>query len=920
MKFLDATSKLSVQKAKCHCEGIFGIKIRFGVQPIDYLTYEAADEDIRQILISAVQSTTGDSESYKTWNAADISIGSDENKNGEIVTYRDERNMFSTDVQKCLVKYNQSTLQPVPEEICRHPDFKQVFGNTVPHSAELVDSTNLHSVEVVKGNFLIEAWKDLAAGEHMFLPGCPKSAYKVQEPKVIETKNHPYKGDAEIKGTVSFNNVDCFFITFDPKCETKEFYANLEIEVVKNDGEVQSFKYTGNEYPKDPVKIFGNKLTYDFSSITDNDDEYWGIRFTVTPLNQMKFDKPFTFNKVKYGGSEERIYKYDKESPGDIPWLSSVLDPVMHAELTDDKDPRKIKWMKFQNGDMKDELLAKDMTFLLPVEEVSPDIAVVTILALPPRLDWWMMVKVSKIYQYVEVYNINAFGRRGYPSLVYTSDFRVSLAGMPVKTTQNGQKMHFPPSSITRFSAGNFFTPSFGGNNVLITDQNNGEDGLGPRTYLLPETTNGTVPCAISESFDFWELKRTGNWKGHRRVQKILNEKGEYIDFVDSYYDYDLEVRGSGGSTAIVRKDTDPVTLTYSGRRLVNLAESKLKASTDIVRLLTQIESLSHILAWSTSGDYENAFDDNNLMPDLIELPRLRVSFSVAYLDDGNVRLYVVDSGGKYVMSEQENEVNPQLLKGIPCSLLLTHASSTIHILVPNYPMVRPAISFCPFTVSTVPDMFNMEWQYSCHARYFLYEVHPCDQFVTFNSIGATLYWAFLKLLHREYIDAYTTIVSCGTDMRLSWTEHTLLKYFKNCDDDHHPNAHACRLKLRLVLKHSPIFPDDWPIIKDHEGDSSPLADEYSSYITKRSHVSLACRLSHLEETILNDYIVENELSKGNTEHKTRISLINKIETSTEPMDGEYDVYYYSQKNGGWCFASGMLSYSNGCEKNDEKT
>ena len=55
---------------------------------IDYLTYEAADEDIRQILISAVQSTTGDSESYKMWNAADISIGSDENKNGEIVTYQ----------------------------------------------------------------------------------------------------------------------------------------------------------------------------------------------------------------------------------------------------------------------------------------------------------------------------------------------------------------------------------------------------------------------------------------------------------------------------------------------------------------------------------------------------------------------------------------------------------------------------------------------------------------------------------------------------------------------------------------------------------------------------------------------------------------------------------------------------------------
>jgi len=40
MKLLDAKSKIRVQKAKCHCEGIFGIKVRFGNQPFDYLTYE----------------------------------------------------------------------------------------------------------------------------------------------------------------------------------------------------------------------------------------------------------------------------------------------------------------------------------------------------------------------------------------------------------------------------------------------------------------------------------------------------------------------------------------------------------------------------------------------------------------------------------------------------------------------------------------------------------------------------------------------------------------------------------------------------------------------------------------------------------------------------------------------------------------
>ena len=56
--------------------------------------------------------------------------------------------------------------------------------------------------------------------------------------------------------------------------------------------------------------------------------------------------------------------------------------------------------------------------------------------------------------------------------------------------------------------------------------------------------------------------------------------------------------------------------------------------------------------------------------------------------------------------------------------------------------------------------------------------------------------------MHREYIDAFQAIVSCGTDMRLTWSEFTMLSYFKACEDDHHPNAHACLLKLRLVLQY----------------------------------------------------------------------------------------------------------------------
>ena len=243
---------------------------------IDFLTYEASDEDARKILISAVQSTTGDAHSYTTWDSPDLDIGSDENENGEIIVYRDGRNIFSVDVQKFLVEYNQSTLQPVPEEICRHSDFKQVFQDTVPHSAELVDATNLHSVKVVNGNFLVEAWGDIAAGDIMNIPGCPQSANKVEEPKIIETAHHPYAHDADINGTVKFDDkVACMFVTFDPNCRTREFYAKLQIIGRANNGKPQSFEFHGDKFPQKAFKVYGNKIHYKFQSVGGNDDESW---------------------------------------------------------------------------------------------------------------------------------------------------------------------------------------------------------------------------------------------------------------------------------------------------------------------------------------------------------------------------------------------------------------------------------------------------------------------------------------------------------------------------------------------------------------------------------------------------------------------------------------------------------------------
>ena len=115
------------------------------------------------------------------------------------------------------------------------------------------------------------------------------------------------------------------FVTFDPKCRTREFYAKLQIIGRANNGKPQSFEFHGDKFPQKAFKVYGNKIQYKFQSVGGNDDESWGFRFTVAPLNEIDLDEPFDFNGIAYGGCNDRIYKYDKTSPTDIPWLARFL-------------------------------------------------------------------------------------------------------------------------------------------------------------------------------------------------------------------------------------------------------------------------------------------------------------------------------------------------------------------------------------------------------------------------------------------------------------------------------------------------------------------------------------------------------------------------------------------------------------------
>jgi hypothetical protein len=894
------------------------------------LLQNESTENIQHMLLNAIQVTTNDIKSYHEWK---VNSAIDENcvtnQLNQVTTYVDGSNTFYIDVQNSRLSYQSATFSPVPESITRLSDFKNYFKNVVPNCAKLIKGSYFESVLVSKGNLLLESWEYMPSGGELEILGTPSTSKEIDgggdSKEIVWETKHPYKDREDQKKTFFMKGAPALIVSFSPLSATEEHYDTLNI--FDKNGKKKTL--SGKKAFQQIYEFNGDTIKIKWASDSGG-KEYWGIKMTVKCQSAIDTDSIYYYGGIKYGG-HDRTWKYETSAPNDCSWIEPIMNPIIHDCFT--KDPKrgrgKIRWIKY-NTEPNVQVEASETFLLLPSHPLTAKDLTVTLLMVTPKQDIWKIVTCNKLYHCAEVYDIDLFGRRGYPKLCYSSDSRFSIGRL--SPDKHAEPLLFPPSSITRFAIGDVKNGITGGKDVVITDQNEGEDGLGPRMLLPGRVTNGIVPGALSESFDFWELKNSGDWIGNKKKLTRQTQKGDVVPYVDAFYDYNVEVRfiKQGLTTAVVRTDVNPITLQETGRRLINLAVSNDKSSLEIVRLLTQIESLSHILAWSKSiENYEDSFSDENLIPDIIDCPRLRARFSVCRNDDGSIRLYLVDSGGKYAMMDQLNSgVNSNLLAGIPSRLILGRSSGNIYIMLPNCPLIRPEIAFCPFTTSTRTDMADPIWHYSCNSRYYLYEVHPSDTFVLFNSIGATLYWAFLKLLHREYIDAYQAIVSCGTDMRLTWSEFTMLSYFKSCDKDHHPNAHACRLKLRLALQYSPI--KKWPVCENGgAGGKSPFASNYSSYLTKRRHVSLACRLTQNEEMIIMTMLEEAKVRKivKNPDLQSRKSLIDYVRKEEAAARGEtkmsstdkYKVTYSGQNNGGADYKRKAVNIINSKGENCDK-
>ncbi|KAH9261268.1 hypothetical protein BASA81_000972 [Batrachochytrium salamandrivorans] len=219
-----------------------------------------------------------------------------------------------------------------------------------------------------------------------------------------------------------------------------------------------------------------------------------------------------------------------------------------------------------------------------------------------------------------------------------------------------------------------------------------------------------------------------------------------------------------------------------------------------LMKTLCRIENLSNICVWTKASNLatwlHSAEPQVGVPPiDLVELPRLKLSFTCRK-----------DHGGE------------------------------TSVLVPVACLRRPVISNQPFSTWLVLDRANVEWHNALSQRYFLYPVHVSLSFLMSKGIDSGLYLLLLRFFHRDYLQVFRLADSIATDTAFSPAGLGIFHALALANDDFHPDAHACRLKISLVTMDSGVkLPWD-------------LTLQMCRYVTKLSHVSAGCRISLEEE------------------------------------------------------------------------
>ena len=473
----------------------------------------------------------------------------------------------------------------------------------------------------------------------------------------------------------------------------------------------------------------------------------------------------------------------------------------------------------------------------------------------------------------LHVFGMVSHGRRWQRSLEYTSDTARSLGHLPhgITLLLSHPRPHWHAGQVASCTP-----PS---TSLVITRSVSSPSGLLTQRFVPSSHLQGILPFALLLQYNFWQ-HRDGSISAQRR-------EGDVQFPIDSSDELSVNIFPHGGA-AVKRIPLDRLGTPQPHRArwlISSLLMPHTGALAGLLSLLERVEDHAHILLWSQSGpdseedgseDAENADDDGEgsaeeaadddmdddheqrhsatvagaakkagwkeeMDIELIELPRLRLSFSVVRDASGKAALRSIEHSGLH-LGWIECERLATLLCGLPHALLLLNDAGDISVLLSALcKPCRLARADEPLYSQLILARHAPGWsQHLTMSRHYLYDVHRSRSYLKPPSLAASLYLLVLRWLARDFASAFALAPSCVTDAALTPEEASLWSLLADFAQDTEPAAHATRLKLYLGARVCPELTCPWR-----------PGRELVQYLAKLDFIPHACRLSASEELVL---------------------------------------------------------------------
>jgi hypothetical protein len=518
------------------------------------------------------------------------------------------------------------------------------------------------------------------------------------------------------------------------------------------------------------------------------------------------------------------------------------------------------------------------------------------------------------IYRYPRVfhiYNIVEHGRRFYRYHIFSSSPVINLSDMKTEALHINGKL---------FTCSGNPTEPFQGGSSLIISRYLSEETTFAQTFLPRRYLRGVLPSALVIQHVFWQndddsitgyvLDNENNTSG-RSILKIDLEKTSGSDLSGNGLSnanaivtkiYVVEEEMTNGTkdwtTMIPTPDPNrqplylvnlmavcnnyyrdfmhdnalvfrlPPTKECSDMVLLPEEDKSLHA---LVRQLLRLDTLAHIVAWSKINPRQA--QANGQCPiaiattiDMIEFPRLRLSFEKRTLPDGTIRYYCIEQPGMFIAGYRDELKFGDLLDGLANTVLLTNVDQEYFALIPA--IAKPALVKGRVHRQSYTLVYNRsdnEWiKKTGEATSFICPIHTSGCFFSSRSVASSLYLLALRLMTRRYKEAFRLIESCSCDTVFTPQEQQIYDVISNIKDDFLADAHACRLKLFFISYGcSDVMPFKYN-----------MENEMLAYVECYNLVSSHCRLNPEEEVFIMSLIPSSSPVRQNIQFVNRERIL----------------------------------------------